>query len=242
MRWPPATLGMWLPTSTTLQQLAHVRSIDDVRDRLAPGPLGEVVVEDVAPDIVRLRMPAGGGVAGQPIDSYLVGRRSWVLVDPGDPTGEGQDRAIEEAARRGGAIAAIALTHAAPDHAAGAEAIALRLGVPVHVGPGGGRHLPYATVELGDGGSIDAGDVPLRVVATPGPTADHVAFIVDGRDGARALSGDLDGRRGARSIPGPPDAPRGTRRAPASARSCRKRAGCPATGHDAVLGAVAWQR
>ena len=73
----------------------------------------------------------------------------------------------------------------------------------VLVGPGGGRRLPYETRELADGDVIDAGDVPMRVVTTPGPRPDHVAFIVG--DGQVVLAGDLDGVRGARSIPGPGD-------------------------------------
>ena len=148
-------------------------------------------------------MPAGGGVAGQPVNAYLVGRSRFVLVDPGDPTGDGLDRAIAEAEARGGVIAAVALTHVDPDHAAGAEALAEQLGVPVLVGPGGGRHLPYEAMELADGEIVDAGDVPLRVVATPGPRPDHVAFVVG--EGQVVVAGDLDGVRGARSILGPPD-------------------------------------
>jgi len=197
-------LGMWLPTSTTLMQLAHASSIEDIWERLAPGRLGEVVVEEIAADIIRIEMPAGGGVAGQPVNAYLVGRRTeFVLVDPGDPTGEALDRAMELAAARGGRIAAIALTHADPDHAAGAEAVAEQLEIPVLVGPGGGRHLPYETRELGDGDVVDIGDVALRVVATPGPRPDHVAFVVG--EGSDVIAGDLDGVRGARSILGPPD-------------------------------------
>jgi recombination protein RecT len=196
-------LGMWLPTSTTLMQLAHARSIEDIRERLAPGRLGEVVVEEVAADLTRIEMPAGGGVAGQPVNAYLVGRTEFVLVDPGDPTGEALDRAIEVAAARGGQIVAVALTHADPDHAAGAEAIAEQLGIPVLVGPGGGRHLPYETRELGDGEVVDLGDVALRVVATPGPRPEHVAFVVG--EGLDVIAGDLDGVRGGRSIFSPPD-------------------------------------
>ncbi len=73
----------------------------------------------------------------------------------------------------------------------------------VLVGPGGGRRLPYETRELADGEVIEAGDVALRAVATPGPRPDHLALLVG--DGRVALTGDLDGVRGARSIPGPPD-------------------------------------
>ncbi len=198
-------LGMWLPTSTTLVQLAHASSIEEIAERLAPGRLGEVAVDVVAADVIRIEMPAGGGIAGQPVNAYLVGRAAFVLVDPGDPTGEALDRALEVAAERGGRIMAIALTHADPDHAAGAEAVAERLGIPVLVGPGGGRHLPYDKREIRDGEVIDVVDVALRVVATPGPRPDHLGFVVG--DGSAVIAGDLDGRRGDRSIFGPPDDP-----------------------------------
>ena len=115
-------LTLWLPTSTTLQQLEHVASIDEIRDaararaaRLGPG---RRTVDDA---IIRIVMPAGGGVAGQPVCAYLVGRRRFVLVDPGDPTGPALDRALALAAERGGADRGVALTHVDADHAAGAE-------------------------------------------------------------------------------------------------------------------------
>jgi glyoxylase-like metal-dependent hydrolase (beta-lactamase superfamily II)/8-oxo-dGTP pyrophosphatase MutT (NUDIX family) len=196
-------LGMWLPTSTTVTQLLHVTSTEEIRSRLAPGPLGEVVVEEIGDDIVRIGMPAGGGVAGQPVSAYLVGRERCVLIDPGDPTGPGLDRAIDEAGHRGGRIAAVVLTHADPDHAGGSEALREQLGIDVLVGPGGGRHLPYPVVEVADGTAIAAGDVPLRVVGTPGLSPDHVAFVVG--EGQFVVTGDLDGRRGARMVPGPID-------------------------------------
>ncbi len=164
-------LAMWLPTSTTLQQLEHVGSIEEIRERLAPGPLGAIEVDELSPEVTRIVMPAGGGVAGQPVCAYLVGRRRFVLIDPGDPTGPALDRALEIAAARGGAIEAIALTHVDPDHAAGAEAVAERLGIPVLTGPGGGRPLPYEVRELADLELLDAGDVQLRAVLTPGSAA-----------------------------------------------------------------------
>ncbi|HUP55692.1 MAG TPA: MBL fold metallo-hydrolase [Methylomirabilota bacterium] len=196
-------LGMWLPTSTTLMQLAHAGSMDHIAARLAPGRLGEVDVERVADGVVRIEMPAGGGVAGQPVNAYLVGRTAFVLVDPGDPTGEALDRAVAEAQARGGHIVAVALTHVDADHAAGAEALAEQLGIAVHVGPGGGRHLPYQARELADADVMKLGDIAMRVVATPGPRPDHLAFVVG--DGSVVIAGDLDGRRGERSIFARPD-------------------------------------
>ena len=203
-RWPTGQLGLWLPTSTTLQQLEHVDRFEAVRARLAPGALGPVEVDELDPEVVRIVMPAGGGVAGQPVNAYLVGRRSFVLVDPGDPTGPALERAIEEAATRSGAIRAVALTHVDPDHAAGAEALAEQLDIEVFVGPSGGRPLPYPVRELTDGEMVDAGDVALHTVSTPGPRPDHVSFLIG--DGRVALIGDLDGQRGSRSIHGPRDA------------------------------------
>jgi glyoxylase-like metal-dependent hydrolase (beta-lactamase superfamily II)/8-oxo-dGTP pyrophosphatase MutT (NUDIX family) len=196
-------LTMWLPTSTTLQQLEHVASLDEIRERLAPGVLGSVELDVVSDDVTRIVMPAGGGVAGQPVCAYLVGRRRFVLVDPGDPTGPGLERAVAFAAERAGAIEVVTLTHVDPDHAAGAEAIAERLGIPVVTGPGGGGPLPYRVREAADLVALDAGDVAMRAVHTPGPRPDHLAFIVG--DGAFVLAGDLDGVRGARSVTGPPD-------------------------------------
>ena len=196
-------LEMWVPTSSTLAQLAYVESIEDIHEALSPGLLGHVDVEDVAADIVRIRMPAGGGVAGQPIDSYLVGRKRFVLVDPGDPTGDGLDRAVEEAERRGGTIEAVALTCAEPDHAGGAESIREQLGIMVFGGPYASNHVPYVITELNDGSMIDEGDVPLRLAWTPGLERASSALVVG--DGRFVIAGDLDGVRGRRSIFGPVD-------------------------------------
>jgi glyoxylase-like metal-dependent hydrolase (beta-lactamase superfamily II)/8-oxo-dGTP pyrophosphatase MutT (NUDIX family) len=196
-------LAMWLPTSTTLAQLLWVSSVDEIRSSMTPGVLGDVEVQEVGDAVVRIGMPAGGGVAGQPVNAYLVGDRRFVLVDPGDPTGPALDVAVEEARRRGGWIDAIALTSAVPDHASGAESLREQFGLDVLVGLGGGRFLPHPVVELADGALIEAGDVPLRVLATPGLEREGLAFIVG--DGQFVLTGDLDGERGARSIFGPID-------------------------------------
>ncbi|MEO7474937.1 MAG: MBL fold metallo-hydrolase, partial [Gemmatimonadales bacterium] len=154
-------IGMWAPTSTTLQQLEHARSILEIRELAAPGPLGPVIVERIDDDVVRIQMPAGGGVAGQPVNAYLVGRTSCVLVDPGDPTGPGLDAAFTAAGERGGRIVAVALTHADPDHAAGAESVAVQLGVPVHASPARSRDLPFNVTAVADGDVVPGPDVPL---------------------------------------------------------------------------------
>jgi glyoxylase-like metal-dependent hydrolase (beta-lactamase superfamily II)/8-oxo-dGTP pyrophosphatase MutT (NUDIX family) len=196
-------ISMWLPTSTTLQQLEHAGSIEEIARRLSPESLADVAVDELSPQVTRIVMPAGGGVAGQPVNAYLVGRQRFVLIDPGDPTGPALERALGIAAARGGTIEAVALTHVDPDHAGGAEAVAERLGIDVFTGPGGGRPLPYEVRELDDLATLPVGDVELRAMLAPGPRPDHVAYL--SADGAFVLTGDLDGLRGARSIPGPTD-------------------------------------
>ena len=187
-------LAMWIPTSATLQQLRSATSLDQMRDRLAPGRLGTPRAEVVSPEVTRIVMPAGGGVPGQPIASYLVGRSRFVLVDPGDPIGPGLDLAISTARERGGSIEAIALTQVAPDHAAGAEGLSEMLGgLPILAGPGASAWLPYAVESIGDAAMLPYGDVPMRVIHTPGPAPEHLSFVVG--EGL-VIAGDLDGRVG----------------------------------------------
>lgn len=199
-------IGMWQPTSATLQQLEHARSVDDMRRRLMPGLLGPVEVEVISAEVIRIVMPAGGGVPGQPVCAYLVGRRRHVLIDPGDPTGPGLERAVGLVAARGGSIDAVALTHVDPDHAGGAEASAEITGAAIVGGPGSGRWLPHPLRELADLDTIGLGDVAIRAAHAPGPRADHVAYLI-GEAGATSFvaTGDLDGQRGARAITAPPD-------------------------------------
>ncbi len=200
-------LAMWVPTGATLQQLEHVSGLPAIRERIVPGPAAAPRVVAERPGITRIVVSEAGAVPGQTVNAYLVGRRRLVLVDPGDPSGEAADACLGVASAAGAKIVAIALTHVAPDHAAGAEGIALRLGIPIVAGPGGGRPLPFAVRELADGGRITDGDVELEVIATPGPRAEHVAFAV----GADLLVGDLVGGVASRAILAPVDEPARTR-------------------------------
>ncbi len=196
-------IALWVPTSATLQQLEHAVSVGEVAERLAPGPSAPIRLEDAEPGIARIVMPGAGGIAGQPVNAWVVGRRALVVVDPGDPSEAAADAVLALAASRSASIAAIAITHAEPDHAAGAEALAIRLSVPLFGGPGAGHDLPAEVIELADGDPVPAGDMRLLTLTTPGPRSDHVAFVAD--DAGVALVGDLLGPGPARSILGPPD-------------------------------------
>jgi glyoxylase-like metal-dependent hydrolase (beta-lactamase superfamily II) len=201
-------IAMWIPTSATLQQLEHVTSLAEIRERIVPGAVAapRVVVE--RPGLTRIVVSGAGGVPGQTVNTYLVGRRRLVLVDPGDPSDEAAAALLDTAAASGGEIVAIALTHVDPDHSAGAEGLALRLKVPIYGGLGGGWPLPYVVRELVDGERITDGDVGLETIATPGVRPDHVAYAIEGEgeaDTGAVLVGDLIGPQADRAVLGPVD-------------------------------------
>lgn len=108
-----------------------------------------------------------------------------VVVDPG-PLDEGHLRAVIAAVERSGRRVALALlTHGHPDHAAGAARFAELAATQVRaLDPrwcvGGERLRP--------GEVIRTGGVDLRVLATPGHTADSLAFHLPA-DGA-VITGD----------------------------------------------------
>jgi glyoxylase-like metal-dependent hydrolase (beta-lactamase superfamily II)/8-oxo-dGTP pyrophosphatase MutT (NUDIX family) len=236
-------ISLWPPTITTLQQLEYVRSFAEIRERLAPRRLAAPKSITETADVERIVLGGAGGVAGQTVNCYLVGRRELVVVDPGDPSDAAAEAILAAAARRGGRVAAIAVTHLDPDHAAGAEPLALRLGLRMIVGPGGGQFLVADAEEAVDGQRISTGDVDLTVIATPGPRSDHVAYVIGEGSAAAAgrdvLVGDLLGGRAERAILGPPDA-EGWRGSLARLAALKPRRLFP--GHGEPIGAEALSR
>jgi glyoxylase-like metal-dependent hydrolase (beta-lactamase superfamily II) len=101
--------------------------------------------------------------------TYIVGERSPLVIDPG-PADAAHLAAIVEALA-GAVPAAILLTHDHPDHAAGAPALAERVGAPIRALRAGPGILP-----LGDGEEVHGDGGSVRVVGTPGHTPDHAAF------------------------------------------------------------------
>ena len=165
---------------------------------------GEAV--PVGPGIVRITAPNAGPFTFHGTNSYLVGGDRLFLVDPGpdDP----EHLAAIGRAVAGRRVAAILLTHTHRDHTALVTAVRALYAAPVLAE---GPHRPSRPLRAGEAAALDAagdtGLVPdgllrdgealpfdggtLRIVATPGHAANHLAFAIeDGPAAGTLLSGD----------------------------------------------------
>ncbi len=108
-------------------------------------------------------------------DNYVwtLGERRALVVDPG------QAAPVLAAAGRGLEPAAILLTHHHDDHCAGVPELLDRWpGLPV-IAPEDPR-IAGATGHARDGDTLEVAGHSVRVIAVPGHTRSHVAYLVDG--------------------------------------------------------------
>jgi glyoxylase-like metal-dependent hydrolase (beta-lactamase superfamily II) len=143
--------------------------------------------------IIRVLAPNPGPFTLEGTNTWIVGQGPSVIIDPG-PADDGQVRSIiDEAA----GIEAILLTHHHPDHAGGAAQLAAQAGAPVRAFRPEDRERG-----LQSGDVVRAGSIRLRVVPTPGHTADHVAYFLEGE--GSLFTGDAVLGKGT-SVVDPPD-------------------------------------
>lgn len=163
---------------------------------------GEAV--PVAPGILRVAARNGGPFTFTGTNAYVIGTAdAAVIVDPGpdDPA----HLAALLAALAGRPLEAVLLTHTHRDHTALVPKLLAATGTPPLYAEG--RHRPSRPLEPGEMNALDAAADPIEpdrlvaggevldfaasritAIATPGHTANHLAFAV-GEDGT-VLSGD----------------------------------------------------
>lgn len=219
-------IDLWAPTATTLRSVRAAGGAADVRAALAPlGVSATPVVGPVCEGVVRIRSFGAGGLPGRRVNTYLVGRDRVVVVDPGDPNEPAAAAIFSEVSAMGGRIVAVAITSPDPAHVGGVVSTALAAGVPVLAGPGVGPEVFIGARELGDGETVDLGDLPMTALHTPGPDAAHVAFDMPSA-GVVLVGALFDGGEPA-AVPEPID----------EAALARSRARVPALGERRRLGA-----
>jgi len=155
---------------------------------LAPGE-----VEEVAPGVRRLVAANPGPFTFTGTVSYIVGRGQVAIVDPG-PADEAHVRALLNAVR-GETVTHIFVTHTHRDHSPAAAAIKQATGAKTYAE---GPHRSARQLHIGDAKRAEAGgdrdfapDIALadgeittgpgwtiEAVATPGHTANHMAFAL----------------------------------------------------------------
>src|SRR5579859_6402670 len=124
-------------------------------------------------------------LAPNPSPMTLDGTNTWLIAEPGsdsvvvvDPGPEGEEhlrRVHAEAVAGDRRVAKILLTHGHSDHSAGAARLAGMTGAPVQAADPAHRLGPEG---LAGGDVIIAAGCELRVVATPGHSADSVSLLL----------------------------------------------------------------
>jgi glyoxylase-like metal-dependent hydrolase (beta-lactamase superfamily II) len=154
------------------------------------------MVEEVRPGLRRIMCNNPGPMTFKGTVSYIIGRGSVAIIDPG-PLDEPHIAALLDAVR-GETLSNILVTHTHRDHSPAAARIKAATGAktygegahraarPLHIGEaprlesGDREFIP--DVALADGAVIEGPGWALEAVATPGHTANHMAFALRGTD------------------------------------------------------------
>ena len=167
---------------------------DDISfDRAFEPAYGRAV--DVAPGVQRLTVNNPSPFTFHGTNSYIVGNETLVVIDPG-PEDEAHFRALMTAIA-GRPVSHILISHTHRDHSPLAARLKAETGAltvaegphrasrPLHAG----ERNPFAEssdqafvpdLALADGGRIEADGFSLTALHTPGHTANHLAFSLDG--------------------------------------------------------------
>jgi glyoxylase-like metal-dependent hydrolase (beta-lactamase superfamily II) len=135
------------------------------------------------------------------------GAAECVVIDPGPDDAAHLAAVLAEVSRRGSEVSLVLLTHGHADHAAGVRSFVERAGAasagrtPV-VRALADEHCAGADV-LVDGEVIAVAGGELRVIATPGHTADSACFLLEDEAGADLFTGDTVLGRGSSVIAHP---------------------------------------
>jgi glyoxylase-like metal-dependent hydrolase (beta-lactamase superfamily II) len=149
-----------------------------VSETLIPGKAIEI-----ADGIRRLLAPNAGMMTGPGTNTYLLGKDTIAVIDPGPLMPEHIASIASEA---GAAINWILCTHTHPDHSPAARSLAALTGAEL-LGP-----LPPKQPQqdqtfeperiLADGDRIDTDEFSLKAIHTPGHASNHLCYLHEGHN------------------------------------------------------------
>lgn len=135
-------------------------------------------VRRLAPDVWRIVAPNPSPLTGPGTNTYVVGARRRLVIDPG-PTDEVHLERILEVCD--GAVERIVCTHSHPDHSPGAAPLRERTGAVVYGRPApddGYQDATYAPdLGLADGDVLEDDETRLQALHTPGHASNHVCLL-----------------------------------------------------------------
>ena len=132
----------------------------------------------VAPRVRKLLAQNPGPYTGPGTNTYLLGERELVVIDPGPDDPTHIDRIAEAAGEQSAGIALILVTHHHLDHLAGADRLRRRTGAPLAAHDG----IRGADRTLVHGQRVPADGDALEVLATPGHASTHLCFLLRARE------------------------------------------------------------
>lgn len=152
------------------------------------------VVEEVAPGVRRVLAPNPGPFTFTGTCTYIVGRGEVAIVDPGPD--DASHVAAVLAAVSGETVTHLMLTHTHRDHSGALPALQAATGAPTYAeGPhraarrlhaeetpgldSAGDRAFLPDVALADGARVEGAGWTLTALATPGHTANHMAFVLE---------------------------------------------------------------
>lgn len=134
----------------------------------------------LAPGVVRITAPNPGVMTGPGTNTYILGTRELVVIDPGPDI---ESHVAEVCKAVGGRLKWILCTHTHLDHSPASRALKKATGAQVaglacaQDGRQDAEFAPERTLHDGDSVAVDG--VTLRAVHTPGHASNHLCYLLD---------------------------------------------------------------
>jgi len=139
--------------------------------------------EFIATDVLRIVAPNSGPMTGPGTNSYLFGKAKLALLDPGPDLPAHIETLTRTIEANGGELVDVLVTHTHADHSPAAVVMAERFGARLTGLPS--PSVPHQDQTFipdyspADGEWLQAGELSLQAVHTPGHASNHVCYWLE---------------------------------------------------------------